>query len=274
MPADDRAARVHDLAGAIVAAGSWRSTNPAVSPSGMKQISWLSGLSATARPSRARVRAHVGLRQMADGKQRVRELILRQREQEIRLVLVRVHAAQQAVPPPVLVVDDARVVAGRDGARRQSPAARSASVENFRSALQCTHGIGVRPAAYSATKWSTTVSRNCLLEDSGCSAEIRATAATRRASCRSSRLQHDPNASGDGALIVQLHRQADDVVAGLGEQAPRRPTNRPRRTWRRRRAWLAERLRRPPEAAQLGDEARQHADDEIDFRVRGRRRRG
>ena len=55
------------------------------------------------------------LRQVADGKHRVRELILRQREQKIRLVLVAVGAAPQPVPPRVLVERHASVVAGGDG---------------------------------------------------------------------------------------------------------------------------------------------------------------
>jgi hypothetical protein len=40
------------------------------------------------------------------------------------------------------------------------PEARSSSVENFRSELQWTQGIGVRPAAYSLTKFRVTVASN------------------------------------------------------------------------------------------------------------------
>ena len=158
MPAERRApplSTISPVRSRVVRAAARQS--PPASPSGTKQISWLSGLSATSRPSRARVRADLGLRQVADRKHRVRELVLRQREQEIRLVLVAVDAAQQPVPPRVLVELDARVVAGGDGRGVEARPRAPTSVENFRSALQCTHGIGVRPAAYSATKLSTTV---------------------------------------------------------------------------------------------------------------------
>ena len=42
--------------------------------------------------------------------------------------------------------------------------------------------------------------------------------ATRRASCRSSSEQQLPNDVCPSRLVVQLHRQADDLVALLGEQ--------------------------------------------------------
>jgi hypothetical protein len=36
--------------------------------------------------------------------------------------------------------------------------ARSSNAANFSSLLQCEHGMGVRPATYSLTKFETTVS--------------------------------------------------------------------------------------------------------------------
>ena len=66
-------------------------------------------------------------------------------------------AALQPVAAAVVVALDARVVAGRDELGVEALGARSTSVANFRSPLQCTHGIGVRPAAYSRTKFETTV---------------------------------------------------------------------------------------------------------------------
>ena len=45
-------------------------------------------------------------------------------------------------------------------AAASNAAARSESVVNFRLVLQCTHGIGVRPAAYLRTKSSMTSRRN------------------------------------------------------------------------------------------------------------------
>src|SRR6185436_18855807 len=61
--------------------------------------------------------AHFGLPQMPDGKQRMSELILRQREEKIRLVLVAVGASQEPVPAEFLVVRHSRVVARRDSTR-------------------------------------------------------------------------------------------------------------------------------------------------------------
>ena len=75
----------------------------------------------------------------------MRELLLRQREQEIRLILRRIGAALQPVRAVVGVALDARVVARSRRTRRRSPRARSTSVANFRSPLQWTQGIGVRP---------------------------------------------------------------------------------------------------------------------------------
>ena len=46
-------------------------------------------------------------------------------------------------------------------------------------------------------------------------------AATRRASCRSSIVQQLPNERLPPLLVVELHRQADDVVTLLGEQRRR-----------------------------------------------------
>ena len=46
-------------------------------------------------------------------------------------------------------------------------------------------------------------------------------AATRRASCRSSSVQQLPNERLAVGLVVELHRQTDDVVALLGEQGRR-----------------------------------------------------
>ena len=43
-------------------------------------------------------------------------------------------------------------------------------------------------------------------------------AATRRASCRSSIEQQLPNDGLSLALVVELHRQTDDLVTLLGEQ--------------------------------------------------------
>ena len=58
-----------------------------MSPSLMKQMSWLSGLRATARPRRSASLADLGLRRVAEREQRVGELLLGQHAEDIGLVL-------------------------------------------------------------------------------------------------------------------------------------------------------------------------------------------
>ena len=71
----------------------------------MKQISWLSGLFGDRQLPLARVFANRVLRSIADGEDGARELILRQREEEVRLILRGVDAALRG--------DSARVTASR-----------------------------------------------------------------------------------------------------------------------------------------------------------------
>src|SRR5438093_1384447 len=53
----------------------------------------------------------------ADGEDGVRELILREREQEVRLILGRIDAALEKMPSGRRIAIDARVMTGRDGVR-------------------------------------------------------------------------------------------------------------------------------------------------------------
>src|SRR5262249_59180100 len=66
------------------------------------------------QPEAARFLADGGLVEVPDRESRARELRLRQREEEVRLVLLRVHAAAQAVALRRLVVVDLRVMPGGD----------------------------------------------------------------------------------------------------------------------------------------------------------------
>ena len=118
----------------------------------MKQISWLSGLSATGSCRAPRVLADRVLRTIADREERARELLLRQREQEIRLILRRIDAAPQQVPPGRLVALDAGVVAGGDRVRAE---ARGAVGERRELQVAVAVRAGQRrpPAAYSRTKF-------------------------------------------------------------------------------------------------------------------------
>src|SRR3954471_1669612 len=65
------------------------------------------------QPVLPRVLADLLLRQGADREDRARELLLREREEEIRLVLRRVEAAPQKVPAAGAALHP-RIVAGRD----------------------------------------------------------------------------------------------------------------------------------------------------------------
>ena len=100
----------------------------------------------------------VVFRHLTDREQRARELRLGQGEEEIRLVLAMVDAAQQVIDAPG-VARHAGIVAGRHTSAL-NPAACSTSVENLSSLLQCAHGMGVRPPAYSRTKFATTTASN------------------------------------------------------------------------------------------------------------------
>jgi hypothetical protein len=84
------------------------------------------GLVRDSQPQLPRQRPYFRLLERTDGKHRVRELILRQREQEIGLILRRIDAALEDVAAGGLVALDPRVVSSRDeprpkalGARRQ-----------------------------------------------------------------------------------------------------------------------------------------------------------
>src|SRR5262245_1596765 len=63
-------------------------------------------------PTRPGVVAHGVLRAIADRKARLRELILRQREEEVRLILGAIDAAFQEEASGGLVADHTRVVPG------------------------------------------------------------------------------------------------------------------------------------------------------------------
>ena len=107
---------------------------------------------------RARVLAHLGLVEVADREARARSCAWVEREQEVRLILGRDRAPRCSRYRPVGVVElDAGVVAGGDDLGAEARARGRRSVANFRSLLQCAQGIGVRPAAYSRTKFAMTV---------------------------------------------------------------------------------------------------------------------
>ena len=131
VPAEHASRRVDDLARRAARSPSCRSTKPAGVAVRHEADLVAVGLvgDGEARAARACARTS-GFVRWPTGNTRVRELVLRQREQEIRLVLVRVDAAQQPIPAPVLVEGDARVVAGGDRGgverrRRARPASRT-----------------------------------------------------------------------------------------------------------------------------------------------------
>ena len=99
-----------------------RASQPALSPSATKQMSWLSGLSATSSPRRAASRADVGLGGVAEREQRVRELLLVEHAEHVGLVLAVVDGPVH-LDQPVVAGAQLGVVTGRDRveAERQRP---------------------------------------------------------------------------------------------------------------------------------------------------------
>ena len=173
------------------------------SPSATKQISWLSGFSATGSPSARACSRTAALSRPPTGNIACGELRLRQREEEVRLVLRpdrrRASGGTRRSRPRRL---DAGVMARSRRTRRRAPRRASTSVANFRSPLQCTHGIGVRPAAYSRTKFEMTVLVELPLEvdDVVGDADARRRRAARRAGRRS--CSSVPKRTSPSLLIV------------------------------------------------------------------------
>ena len=243
------------------------------------------------QPRAARVLADGVLRAIADREDGARELLLRQREQEVRLILRRVDAALQQVAAGRRVALDARVVAGRD--RVGAEAARALDQRRELQIAVAVRAGQRRPAGgVLARRSSRRPARRTAARSSRCSAGCRWRAATRRASCRSSSVQQLPNdASRPLGLVVELHRQTDDVVALLGEQrrghrridAARHRDDDAHLAHARgtkhddgrfatclRVCESSSHRRSSGQAAQLLDEPRQHLDDAIDFLLASR----
>ena len=81
----------------------------------MKQISWLSGLSATGQAAPPRVLADGVLRTIADREPRARQLFLREREEKVRLVLRCIHGALEEIAAARRIAFHAGVVARGHG---------------------------------------------------------------------------------------------------------------------------------------------------------------
>ncbi len=182
----------------------------------MKQISWLSGLSATGSPTPARVLADLVLRTIADGERGARQLVLRQREQEVRLILGRIDPAPEPIAEGGLISLDARVVS-----RCHDVGAEAARVLGEGRELQVAVAVRARQRRPAGCVLLHEVRHDLLVElpleiddvvgdvDPGGDAP-RVVQIVNRAAAAERRLAL--------ALIVELHRQTDDVVALLGEQ--------------------------------------------------------
>ena len=182
----------------------------------------------------------------------MRKLILGRARTEVRLILGRIDAPLEAVAPGRFVEVDARVVTGGDEVGSE-PSARVASVANFKSPLQCTHGIGVRPAAYSRTKLAITVLGELPLEIEDV---VRNVDARGHAPGVVQVVNRAAAAEAHGrvglALVVQLHREADHVVPLVEPAAPPRPTSPRLPTLRQRCAYVRPSAPRAPrQAAEL-----------------------
>jgi hypothetical protein len=101
----------------------------------------------------ARVRANLGLREPSNREDRRLQLLLRQRKQEIRLVLARIAPAKQAAPPSLRIVRKLRVVPSPNGGRIEAGCA-----IDQRRKLQV--AVAVRTGDRRSTKFEMTVSWN------------------------------------------------------------------------------------------------------------------
>ena len=127
---------------------SFSASQPPVSPSLMKQMSWLSGLSATASPRRDASSRITRLGGVAEREHRVRELVLGEHAEHVGLVLGHVLGAvhlDQPVRRRCAAARSDRLRPRRSRARWP----RSSTAANLIFSLQRRHGLGVRPSAYS-----------------------------------------------------------------------------------------------------------------------------
>jgi len=86
--------------------------------------------------------SHLFLGQAADGEDGRRELLLRQTEQEVRLVLARVRSPQEPIAAADGVAVLASVVAGRDVLDAQRPGPRQQALELHLAVAPCTRQGG------------------------------------------------------------------------------------------------------------------------------------
>ena len=155
-----------------------------MSPSAMKQMSWLSGLSATARPRSSASRRTSALQRVAEREHRVAELARGQHAEHVGLVLGRVDRAVQR---------GRRIDAGRSGrcTPRRSPSASalSSTAANLIFSLQRRHGFGVRPGGVLGDEVVDDVLRGTARRGPRRRTGCRCTSAARRASRASSSVQ-------------------------------------------------------------------------------------
>ena len=120
----------------------------------MKHTSWLSGLDAVRSPRRAASRAHLVLRQRTDRQQHVGRAAPA-RARTARSSGPSTGRAPRPMRRPPSRSTTSRVVARGDRVEAEGTA-RCSSRSNLRWRLHSMHGLGVRPAAWSATYGPTT----------------------------------------------------------------------------------------------------------------------
>ena len=118
-------------------------------------MSWLSGFLATEKPRSAASAAHLRLRRVAEREERAGQLVGVEDPEHVGLVLGGVDRAVQLAPARPAARRPARSGRWRRRRTRAPPPCRAAPANLIRS-LQRRQGLGVRPAAYSATKSSMT----------------------------------------------------------------------------------------------------------------------
>ena len=121
----------------------------------------LSGFVRGAQPEAGRVRAHLGLRELADREHRTGELRLPEHVEHVRLVLRAVGAADEHVPLPVAATP--RVMPGRDGVEPERVGAVEQAPELDR-AVALDARVRRATRAYASTYGSTTLAVEVVAE--------------------------------------------------------------------------------------------------------------
>ena len=173
------------------------------------------GLRRHVEAQRFGARSHLSLGQSAYREHRVRELLLRQREEEVSLVLIGVGAALEQ-PPPVTVALDPCVVP-----RRHAGGAEALGAVEERGELQVAVAVGARHRRAARGVLADEVRDDGVLELALEVQDVVRDADRLRHAARIVEVVERAAAAESlpvAPLVVELHGQADHLVTLLGEQ--------------------------------------------------------